>query len=131
MSLVVVRGVTAPLSGAVFTTTADGEIVNENVHYDSKIDVYLDGGPGPRAPITAAGLPDGNYYFQVTDPSGKVLLSEDPAKCREIRAQGGVIVQLVSMERTYGPNNAPCSTQDPSTPPYDPHIVQGVAGPGG
>ena len=131
MSLVVVRGVTAPLAGAVFTTTADGEIVNENVHYDSKIDVYLDGGPGPHAPKTAAGLPDGNYYFQVTDPSGTVLLSEDPAKCREIRVQGGVIVQLVSIGRTYGPNNAPCSIQDPPTPPYDPHVVQGVAGPSG
>jgi hypothetical protein len=131
MSLLVIRGVTAPLSGAVFTTTADGEIVNENVHYDSKIDVYLDGGPGPHAPKTAAGLPDGNYYFQVTDPSGAVLLSEDPAKCREIRVKGGVIVQLVSIGQTYGPNNTPCSIQNPPTPPYDPHLVQGVAGPSG
>jgi hypothetical protein len=131
MSLLVVRGVTAPLSGAVFTTTADGEIVNENVHYDGKIDVYLDGGPGPRAPKTAAGLPDGSYYFQVTDPSGVVLLSEDPAKCREIRVQGGVIVQLVSIGRTYGPHNTPCSIQDLPTPPYDPSILDGIPGAGG
>jgi hypothetical protein len=131
MSLLVIRGATAPLSGAIFTTTSDGEIVNENVHYDGKIDVYLDGGPGPHAPKTAAGLPDGNYYFQVTDPSGKVLLSEDPARCREIRVQGGVIVQLVSIERTYGSGNTPCSIQDPPTPPYDPHVLHGVAGPGG
>lgn len=84
----------APLSGAIFTTTPDGAIVNENVRYDRKIEVYLDGGPGPNAPQTAAGLPDGDYVFQVTDPSGKVLLSEDPAKCRVLRVSGGVIVAL-------------------------------------
>ena len=36
----------AQLSGAIFTTTVDGDIVNENVHYEAKEDVYLDGGPG-------------------------------------------------------------------------------------
>ena len=43
-----------PLSGAIFTTTVDGAIVNENVHYLAKEDVYLDGGPGLNAPATAA-----------------------------------------------------------------------------
>jgi hypothetical protein len=71
-----------PLSGAIFTTTVDGDIVNENVHYEAKEDVYLDGGPGPNAPSSAAGLPKGDYYFQVTDPSGKVLLSTDHISCR-------------------------------------------------
>ena len=73
-----------PLSGAIFTTTEDGTIVNENVRYDAKEDVYLDGGPGPNAPPTAAGLPEGDYYFQVTDPSGKDLLSSDHISCRRI-----------------------------------------------
>ncbi len=36
--------------GAIFTTTEDGAIVNENVRYGAKEDVYLDGGPGPNAP---------------------------------------------------------------------------------
>ena len=36
-------------------------------------------GPGQGAPQTAAGLDDGTYVFQITDPSGKVLLSTDPA----------------------------------------------------
>ena len=49
-----------PLSGAIFTTTVDGSIVNENVHYEAKEDVYLDGGPGPNAPVGAAGLPAGD-----------------------------------------------------------------------
>jgi cysteine-rich repeat protein len=70
------------LSGAIFTTTADGTVVNENTHYEAKTDVYLDGGPGPGAPNSAACLPAGYYYFQVTDPPGKVLLSEDEIGCR-------------------------------------------------
>jgi len=82
-------------SGAIFTTTPEGSIVNENVHYDDKRDVYLDGGPPPNAPKTAAGLDDGYYVFQVTEPAGKFLLSEDPARCRVVRVGGGVIVQLV------------------------------------
>ena len=81
--------------GAIFTTTPDGGVVNANVQYTDKREVYLDGGPPGRAPITAAGLPDGLYVFQITDPPGKVLLSNDPAKCRVVRVDGGVIVQLV------------------------------------
>lgn len=86
----------SPLSGAIFTTTPDGGIVNENVRYEDKRDVYLDGGPPPNAPKTAAGLPAGIYVFQVTDPSGGFLLSEDPAKCRLVRVEDGVITQRVA-----------------------------------
>ncbi len=88
------------VSGAIFTTLEDGSRVNANI-YDSKLDVYLDGGPGPNAPQSAAGLPDGNYYFQVTDPSGKTLLSTDPVLCREFRVADGIIVEYVSAGRTY------------------------------
>ncbi len=89
-------GQAARLPGAIFTTTPDGSIVNENVHYNSKLEVYLDGGPPPNAPASAAGLPAGPYVFQVTNPSGWVLLSEDPAKCRIVRvSEDGVIVELV------------------------------------
>jgi hypothetical protein len=83
------------LSGAIFTTTPDGSVVNENTHYESKLEVYLDGGPGPNAPQHAAGLPDGLYVFQITDPPGKVLLSEDPAKCRVVRIADDIIVERV------------------------------------
>jgi hypothetical protein len=84
----------APLPGAIFTTLPDGSEVNFNI-YDSKDDVYLDGGPGPGAPQEAAGLPDGTYLFQVTDPSGKTLLSTDPAQCRLFTVQDGVISGVV------------------------------------
>ncbi len=82
-------------SGAIFTTLADGSEVNVN-QYPSKDDVYLDGGPGIGAPATAAGLDDGTYVFQVTDPSGKTLLSSDPAECRQFTVSGGVITGVVA-----------------------------------
>ena len=89
----------APLAGAIFTTTPDGRVVDENVWYEQKTHVYLDGGPPPNAPQTAAGLPDGDYVFQVTDPAGKRLLSGDPALCRVFRVQDGVIVVLRDMNQ--------------------------------
>src|SRR6266487_4245040 len=65
-----------PLPGAVFTTNSDCSGVDLNI-YGAKSDVYLDGGPSHPG---AASLPDGNYYVQVTDPSGeyKVWVSNDP-----------------------------------------------------
>lgn len=120
----------APVSGAIFTTTPDGSIVNENVHYQKKKEVYLDGGPPPNAPKTAAGLPDGRYVFQVTDPSGGFLLSEDPSKCRIVRVSDGVIVELVPPS-TLGLGLA--DSYDPPGPkgPFPCHIQDdpdGVAG---
>jgi hypothetical protein len=78
-------------TGAIFTTNVNGTMVNGNI-YAAKCDVYLDGGPGPNAPQEAAGLPDGDDYFQVTDPSGKVLLSTDPVANRRITVSAGIIV---------------------------------------
>lgn len=86
----------ANVSGAIFTTLPDGSRVNANI-YQKKTDVYLDGGPGIGAPSKAAALDPGWYYFQVTDPSGKVLLSEDPVKCRMFRVgEDGFIVEVVT-----------------------------------
>ena len=82
----------APLSGAIFTTVVDGTIVNANTQYTSKCAVYLDGGPGPHAPAKAAGLPSGDYFFQVTDPDGKTLLSTDVVNNRRFHVStNGVI----------------------------------------
>jgi hypothetical protein len=87
-------GATAP-SGAIFTTVFDGSEVNFNI-YPSKDAVYLDGGPGPGAPQGAAGLDDGTYVFQVTEPSGKTLLSTDLAKCRQFTVSAGIITGVVA-----------------------------------
>src|SRR5260370_11587254 len=78
-----------PLPGAIFTTNVSGTRVNQN-QYVNKCDVYLDGGPGANAPATAAGLPDGDYYFQVTDPSGNTLLSTDAVMFRQLHVSGGL-----------------------------------------
>ncbi len=99
---VVLAAVSVPVSahqssGAIFTTLPDGSAVNFNI-YDSKDDVYLDGGPGQNAPKTAAGLDDAVYVFQVTDPSGKVLLSQDIAACRRVVVEGGVITGLYNRD---------------------------------
>ena len=86
----------AQLPGAVFTTLMDGTRVNANI-YSAKCaadGVWLDGGPGPNAPQGAAGLPDGDYYFQVTDPSGKSLLSTDPVINRQFHVAAGIISGL-------------------------------------
>ena len=58
-----------PVSGAIFTTDLGCTGVNINI-FQSKDDVYLDGGP---AHVGAAGLPDGSYYVQVTEPNGTPL----------------------------------------------------------
>jgi len=70
----------AGFQGSIYTTTFDGSAVNENI-YSSKDAVYLSGGPQNAS---ANGLPDGTYYFQVTDPSGATLLSTDAAVCRQL-----------------------------------------------
>ena len=117
------------IHGAIFTTTPNGGTVNANVQYTDKRQVYLDGGPKGNAPITAAGLPDGLYVFQITDPPGKVLLSDDPAKCRVVQVAGGIVTHLVapsdlpaqygSLTNYYGNGNpgTACSIADAPTPP--------------
>ena len=92
----------AQVTGAIFTTLIDGSAVDHNI-YDAKEDVYLNGGPNsPKAPCTAAGLPDGDYYFQVTDPSGKILLSTDDIKERKVRVQKGIITVYLGKTHHLG-----------------------------
>jgi hypothetical protein len=93
----------APVTGAIFTTTVDGSIVNAN-QYASKCDVYLDGGPGRHAPASAAGLPAGEYFFQVTDPSGQTLLSTDVVNNRRFKVSAsGVITAYTGVGGTPHP----------------------------
>jgi len=78
----------ASVSGAIFTTDSTGTQVNGNI-YSSKADVYLNGGPQNKQDPGL--VPDGTYYFQVTDPSGAVLLSLDDISCRQVVVSGGRI----------------------------------------
>ena len=71
LTLMLVAGIAsaAPVSGAIFTTESSCTGTNVNIFTD-KGDVYLDGGPAHPG---AAGLPDGDYYVQVTEPNGTLL----------------------------------------------------------
>lgn len=70
----------AQVNGALQTTTSTGTTVNGNL-YLSKDAVYISGGPQNKNDNGLAPAP-GFYYFQVTDPSGAVLLSLDDISCR-------------------------------------------------
>ena len=58
-----------PFTGAIFTTDVACNGTNVNI-FPNKDAVYLDGGPAHEG---AAGLPDGEYYVQVTEPNGTLL----------------------------------------------------------
>ncbi len=94
--LILVFGVCAAiaaqgLTGAIFTTNSTGTFVNANV-YDDPSGPYLNGGPRPNSgSCTSAGLPNGDYYFQVTDPSGSQLLSSDDITNRRFTVLNGVV----------------------------------------
>jgi hypothetical protein len=80
----------AKLTGAVWTTLPDGTAVDHNV-YAAKEDVYLNAGPTTQS--SGAWVPDGDYYFMVTDPPGKKLLSQDAVGLRMVKIRNGMVVQ--------------------------------------
>jgi hypothetical protein len=83
LSLAGVANAATPVSGAVFTTDVTCTGVNLNI-YANKADVYVDGGPAHPG---AAGLPDGTYYVQVTDPSGVTVLGKSAGA--DVTVSGG------------------------------------------
>jgi len=76
-------------TGAVYTTDKQASV--ENV-FKNKGAVYMAGGPGPNAGCSGSGLVDGTYFFQVTDPSGSVLLTTEDISLRGVVVSGGMIV---------------------------------------
>ena len=101
------------IKGAIFTTTADGQIVNGN-NYANKSDVYLNGGP-TKAPCQAGKIETGNYYFQVTSPSGATLLSTDLVTDRGFSVADGVIVGYAG---PHGHSVGPCLSDTVQLIPY-------------
>ena len=86
-----------PLPGAIFTTDSTCTGVNLNI-YNDKADVYLDGGPAHPG---AAGLPDGSYCVQVTDPSGQTVLGmSDPGAVTVADGEFVQCYQLTSILKT-------------------------------
>jgi hypothetical protein len=82
----------AAVNGAIYTTTPTGTTVNGNI-YASKDLVYLSGGPQNMKDPGLSPSP-GFYYFQVTDPSGSVLLSTDDITCRVVWVNNGRVAGI-------------------------------------
>jgi len=101
--------------GAIFTTNAAGTAVNQN-QYASKGDVFLNGGP-QNGNCAAAGLSDGDYVFQVTDPSGKTLLSSDDIVQRRFSVSGGVVSAYLGSTHAVG--NGPCNSKAIGLAPFN------------
>lgn len=93
------------LTGAIWTTNSTGEQVNQNI-YDSKEDVYLNGGPAP----SGAQLPEGDYFFQVTDPSGSTLLSSDDITDRQFRVNAAGVIDSAVNHPTSPKINEPAGS---------------------
>ncbi|HKQ49945.1 MAG TPA: hypothetical protein VJZ71_17860 [Phycisphaerae bacterium] len=97
---------TSNLTGAIWTTDQCGATVNHNVYgsceppnplvCDPK-SPFLNGGPQNHNCGFAGGLPDGDFYFQVTDPSGMVLLSNDGIEHRQVHVECGVITEYANL----------------------------------
>ena len=81
---------TYPVTGAIWTSDPHGERVNGNLYTNAR-KVYLAGGPHKEG---SAGLPDGVYYFQVTDPAGKTLLSTDDLWKRSFEVKDGYVFSI-------------------------------------
>jgi hypothetical protein len=112
--LLFVGTASANVSGAIFTTTSTGTKVNGNL-YAHKTDVYLNG--GPQNTNDPGLVPDGTYYFQVTDPSGSVLLSADDISCRQVVVQNGRIIGVPGDSEPFPFNVAASGTPNPCTSP--------------
>jgi hypothetical protein len=107
MLLIGAQAAAQNFSGSIFTTTKSGTTVNGNL-YPSKDAVYLNGGPQNT---NSAGLPDGLYVFQVTNPSGSLLLSTDDITCREVVVSNGIFAGNPFAFNSTSPSGA-CTASD-------------------
>ncbi|MFY7951436.1 MAG: hypothetical protein ACOVT5_02915, partial [Armatimonadaceae bacterium] len=108
------------LPGAIYTSDRTATTVNGNL-FAKPEDVYLNGGPQSQG---GGQLPDGIYYFQVTDPSGAVLLSSDSIDMRRLQVVNGYILGSVPPGHAVGdpwPNNgSPVQRQGVQLMPFLP-----------
>ncbi len=76
----------AAVLGSVSVALHDGQLAAA-VIFEDKCDVYLVAGQEEGPPR----LPDGDYFFQVTNVSDEVLLSSDEVRFRQFRVVYGAI----------------------------------------
>jgi serine-aspartate repeat-containing protein C/D/E len=80
----------APIFGSISTAPAGVSALPTGI-FAFRADVFLAAGPMSTPCQFAAYLTDGKYYFQVTDSTGRTLLSTDPVSERAFTVKGGVI----------------------------------------
>lgn len=113
---------------ALAQTPGAASIVNRfGVHQDGNAFVRKDGSylsvgsgggcAGPGA-CDAPGLADGDYFFQITDPAGTVLLTTDPLAERRVRVAGGRIAEYLGTTRVSG-NGGACGELIVRCVPYE------------
>jgi hypothetical protein len=106
--LILAAASAAPLSaqtpGGVFFRNRLNQEVDGNSFIRPSA-VCLAGGPGPSC--LGPGLQDGVYYFQITDPAGRVLLTPDPLSERCVVAVGGYLAQYTGTTR-LATTDGPC-----------------------
>jgi serine-aspartate repeat-containing protein C/D/E len=81
-------GALAQVPGIVTTVDASSTAVSV---FSNKEDVFFTAGPTTSPCAFTRFVPDGRYYFQVTDLSGTRLLSSDPVAERAVTVHGGVL----------------------------------------
>jgi len=74
------------IAGSVSVALHDGQSPEMGI-FDEKCDVYLVAGGQDSSPL----LPDGDYFFQVTNDSDEALLSSDDVRFRQFRVADGAI----------------------------------------
>lgn len=91
----ITQGSVGSLAGAIWTTDSEGKNVNKNI-YDSKEEVYLNGGPHGGS---GKGIPEGSYFVKVTTPDGKTLLGMTPESQKiEVGSDGRMVKRYHLME---------------------------------
>ncbi|GAA4861958.1 hypothetical protein [Luteimonas vadosa] len=107
------------INGAIYTSTFDHTEVNAN-QYATKDAVYLNGGPS-NSGCKGGSLDDGIYHFQVTNPSGSVLLSTGSTIWeRTMEVSGGVISSNLGNQAKHPNGNvSPCGSLAIRLFPFD------------
>jgi hypothetical protein len=99
----------ASFGGAVYTTDSAGAAVNNNT-FNGAGAVYLNGGLNV---LDGSSLPPNEiFYFEVTNPSGKILLSKDRAACRQVMTNSSGRIASVVPDSTCPAGAHPVGTQD-------------------
>jgi hypothetical protein len=109
IGLLFCAGVALALSGVVTTVTSAG--VPQDLFTD-KGDVFFTAGPTATPCAFTRFVPDGRYYFQVTDITGRDLLSSDPAAERVVTIRNGVLFSYDG--HTHSTNAAESSAEEES-----------------